>query len=91
MRCERVRTLHHASSMRDLTKRGRKRQQPLDAERMTNVTARLPAWLVLRLDEEAVRLARETGIATINRSDIMRRLLAAALQAIATGADIRRR
>jgi hypothetical protein len=63
-----------------MTKRGPKRTQPLDAERMATVTMRLPAWLILRLDEEAAKLARSTGVQTINRSDMMRKLLVDALQ-----------
>jgi hypothetical protein len=64
-----------------MTKRGPKRVTPLDGEHMATVTARLPAWLILRLDEEAARMAKATGIRTINRSDLVRRLLEGALQA----------
>jgi hypothetical protein len=64
-----------------MTKRGPKRTKPLDGEHMATVTARLPAWLILRLDEEAAKLARATGVHTINRSDLVRKLLEGALQA----------
>jgi hypothetical protein len=56
-----------------------KANKPLDAEAMTTVTARSPAWLILRLDEEAAKLARSTGVQTINRSDMLRKLLVDAL------------
>jgi hypothetical protein len=62
-----------------MTQRGPKRSKPLDASTMTTVTCRLPAWLILRLDEETARRARETGVSTLNRSDLLRALLEAAL------------
>lgn len=63
-----------------MTHRGPKRKQPLDPNTMATVTARLPAWLILRLDEEAARLARETGLTTVNRSDVIRAKLEQALK-----------
>lgn len=62
------------------TKRGPKREQPLDPNTMSTMTARLPAWLIMRLDAEAARLARETGLTAVNRSDVVRQLLERALK-----------
>jgi hypothetical protein len=67
--------------MDQLTKRGPRRAKPLDGQRMVNMTARVPASLLLWLDEEAARLARATGVQTINRSDVLRRLIESAQQA----------
>lgn len=64
-----------------MTARGPKRKQPLPADHMTSTTIRLPASLIMRLDEEAAKLARATGIASINRSDLVRKLLEGALAA----------
>jgi hypothetical protein len=64
-----------------MTYRGPKRQAELDPSKLTTTTFRLPVALLLELDAEAVRVARETGITTVNRSDIARALLAEALAA----------
>lgn len=42
---------------------------------MATTTIRLPASLIMWLDEEAVKLARATGVTSINRSDLVRKLL----------------
>lgn len=63
-----------------MTARGPKRTKPLDPSRLETTTVRLPAHLILRLDAEAVRLARETGLTTVNRSDVVRQLLERALK-----------
>lgn len=65
------------------TRRGPKRRTELKAGCMVVVTARLPASLVMRLDEECVRQARSRGATTLNRSDLLRSLLERAL-AVAT-------
>jgi hypothetical protein len=62
-----------------MTRRGPKRTKPLDGDTITSTTVRLPAALILRLDHEAVRIARETGLTTVNRSDVVRQLLERAL------------
>jgi hypothetical protein len=64
-----------------MTHRGPKRTHELDPNRLTTTTFRLPVALLLQLDAEAVKVARETGIDTVNRSDIARTLLAEALAA----------
>lgn len=63
----------------DKTQRGPKRRQPLDATTMVTMTARVPAWLLLKLDEETARRSRELGLSTLNRSDVVRALLEQAL------------
>jgi hypothetical protein len=63
------------------TKRGPKRRAELNPDKMENTTCRLPVVLLLQIDTEASRIARETGVRTINRSDVMRVLLAEALAA----------
>jgi len=62
-----------------MTRRGPRRTKPLDLETMTTIAARVPASLLLRLEEETARRARETGVRTLNRSDIVRALLEQAL------------
>jgi hypothetical protein len=62
-----------------MTARGPKRRAPLDPSKMVNVTTRLPVWLLLKLDEETARRARETGMSSLNRSDLLRALLEQAL------------
>ena len=61
-----------------MTQRGPKRKRPIDAERMTTTTFRLPAWLILKLDAMAAQMARETGVLSLNRSDLARKILSAA-------------
>jgi hypothetical protein len=46
---------------------------------MVTMTARVPAWLLLKLDEETAKRARETGMTSLNRSDLVRALLEQAL------------
>lgn len=58
-----------------MTSRGPKRKAPLAAEHMTSTTIRLPASLIMWLDEQAVQMARAIGVASINRSDLVRKLL----------------
>jgi hypothetical protein len=70
--------------MTEVTRRGPKRRAELDADKMVNTTIRVPVELLLQLDAEAARLARETGIRTLNRSDLARALLAEALAARVT-------
>ena len=60
--------------------RGRKRTKPLDAATMETVTCRLPTVMIAQLDAEAVRIAKDTGLTAVNRSDVMRSLLERALR-----------
>jgi hypothetical protein len=63
-----------------LTRHGPKRVKVLDPNNMVTLAARVPASLLLRLDEEAARISRATGMVTVNRSDLVRMLLERALQ-----------
>jgi hypothetical protein len=67
-----------------MTHRGPKRHAELDPDKLTTTTFRLPVALLLQIDQEAARVARETGIQTINRSDLARTLLSEALAARVT-------
>jgi hypothetical protein len=58
-----------------MTRRGPRRETPLDPQRMVTMTARVRASQLLWLDEEAARMARETGLSSVNRSDVLRRLI----------------
>lgn len=62
-----------------MRQRGPKRSHQLDPDKLTTTTFRLPVALLMQLDQEAARVARETGITTVNRSDLARVLLAEAL------------
>ena len=63
-----------------LHRRGPKRRKPIKSDVMVNVTIRLSADLLGRVDVEAARLARETGVLTLNRSDLVRALLERSLE-----------
>jgi hypothetical protein len=58
---------------------GPKRKQPPTGDTMINMTIRISVGLLNRLDEEVVRQAHATGMATLNRSDVVRTILARAL------------
>ena len=64
-----------------MNQRGPKRKKPLDTTKMSVITARLPTWLILRIEAEAQRLARVSGVSSINKSDAVRALLERALSA----------
>jgi hypothetical protein len=70
-----------------LTKRGPKRRAERDPDKMVTTTCRLPLGLLWQVETEAARVARETGVITINNSDLIRTLLTEALaaRAIAKG------
>ena len=63
----------------ETTKRGPKRKAEIDPGKLVTTTIRLPAGLLWQLDDEATRVARETGVTLINRSDVARALLVEAL------------
>jgi hypothetical protein len=64
-----------------LTRRGPKRRAEIAEDKLVATTCRLPATLLSQLTAEAECFARETGLKTVNRSDLMRLLLEEALAA----------
>jgi hypothetical protein len=73
-----------------LTRRGPKRRAEIDPDKMVTTTCRLPAGLLWQIEAEVARVARETGLSSVNRSDLMRALLLEALAARAAVAHVHR-
>jgi hypothetical protein len=64
-----------------MTRKGPKRTKPLGGATMQTVTSRFPVALIVELEQETERIARETGVRTLNRSDVLRTLAEEALAA----------
>ncbi len=45
------------------------------ADQMVTINTRVPHWVIDWLDEERARLVKQTGISSLNRSDVLRGVL----------------